>query len=238
MVSGRRVAGPHLAARSRAAAAARAEARILRRDGTQVNARPERTPRLSSQRSTPTTTPACGDRVPGARDGDLVELAWVLSETASPRHRPYKGGLLEIGHQVAVGLSEVELSGRRSCCRRGTSGTSKASPSGSWKAMGSCVCAGSGETCRRCRRTCRPPAAANGPHLVYSNHPRWGDLATLVRSATIASRVRASRQVEDTARRLTEVSATASTDRATTASSPPHRLLGLDFGEHRTAVLG
>jgi hypothetical protein len=72
------------------------------------------------------------------------------------------------------------------------------------------------------------------PHLVYSNHPDWGDLAVWYERHT-APRIRASRQVEETAARLTEgvddrLDRIARIYRFVTTDI---RYVGLEFGEHR-----
>jgi transglutaminase-like putative cysteine protease len=213
------------------------EARILRRAGTPVNARQSDTPRLAE----PEINTYYDARLrviefQELEDGDLVELAWVLSETAESNDTgPYKGGLLEIGHQVAVGLSEVELSGPEELLP-------------AWDLVhleGEPERVVEGDGIVRLRWEWRnlpalpedvPPAPLlqTVPHLVYSNHPRWGDLATWY-ERHIASRVRASRQVEDTAQRLTE----GVSDRLDRIAriygfvTTDIDYVGLEFGEHR-----
>ncbi|HOC42792.1 MAG TPA: transglutaminase domain-containing protein [Thermoanaerobaculales bacterium] len=213
------------------------EARIVRRDGTQVNARQSDTPRLAE----PEINLYYDARLrvlkfQELQDGDLVELAWVLSETAESNDTgPYKGGLLEIGHPVAVGLSEVELSGPEELLP-------------AWDLVhleGEPERVEDRDGIVRLRWEWRdlpahpeevPPAPRlqTVPHLVYSNHPRWGELATWY-ERHIASRVRASRQVEDTARRLTE----GVNDRLDRIAriygfvTTDIDYVGLEFGEHR-----
>ncbi len=213
------------------------EARILRRDGTQINARQSDTPRLAE----PEINLYYDARLrvlefQELEDGDLVELAWVLSETAESNDTgPYKGGLLDIGHPVAVGLSEVELSGPEELLP-------------AWDLVhldGEPTRLVEGGGIVRLRWEWRdlpavpedvPPAPRlqTIPHLVYSNHPRWGDLATWY-ERHIAPRIRASRQVEDTARRLTD----GVTDRLDRIAriyafvTTDIDYVGLEFGEHR-----
>ena len=213
------------------------EARILRRDGTQVNARQSDTPRLSE----PEINLYYDARLrvlefQALEDGDLVELAWVLSETAESNDTgPYKGGLLEIGQPVAVGLSEIELSGPEELLPAWDLVHLEGEPA---RSVG-------GDGIVRLRWEWRdlaavpddvPPAPRlqTVPHLVYSNHPRWGDLATWY-ERHIAPRIRASRQVEDTARRLTE----GVSDRLDRIAriyafvTTDIDYVGLEFGEHR-----
>lgn len=213
------------------------EARILRRDGTQVNARQSDTPRLAE----PEINLYYDARLrvlefQELEDGDLVELAWVLSETAESNDTgPYKGGLLEIGHPLAVGLSELELSGPEELLPAWDLVLLEGEPER--------VVDGDGIVRLRWEWRGLPPVPVDVPpaprlqtvpHLVYSNHPRWGDLATWY-ARHIAPRIRASRQVEDTARRLTE----GVTDRLDRIAriygfvTTDIDYVGLEFGEHR-----
>jgi transglutaminase-like putative cysteine protease len=213
------------------------EARILRRNGTQVNARQSDTPRLAE----PEINLYYDARLrvlefQEIEDGDLIELAWVLSETAESNDTgPYKGGLLEIGHPLAVGLSELELSGPEELLPAWDLVHLEGEPER--------VAGGDGFARLRWEWRDLPPIAEEVPpaprlqvvpHLVYSNHPGWGDLAAWY-ERHIAPRIRASRQVEDTARRLTE----GVTDRLDRIAriygfvTTDIDYVGLEFGEHR-----
>ncbi len=213
------------------------EARILRRDGTQVNARQSDTPRLAEPEINLYYDARLRVfRFPQFEDGDLLEMAWVLSETAESNDTgPYKGGLLEIGHAEAVGLAELELSGPEELLpvwdlihidgdpvrRENPDGT--VTLAWRWQDLAAVP-------------TDVPPAPRLQvfPHLVYSNHPDWGDLAVWYERHT-APRIRASRQMEETAARLTDgvddrLDRIARIYRFVTTDI---RYVGLEFGEHR-----
>ena len=212
------------------------EARILRRDGTQVNARQSDTPRLAE----PEINLYYDSRLrvlhfPKLADGDLIEVAWVLSETAESNDTgPYKGGILDIGYPIPVGLAEVELSGPEELLP-------------AWDLVhldGDPERLDDGGSVRL-RWSWRdlpavpddvPPAPRLQvvPHLVYSNHPEWGDLASWY-GRHVAARIRPSRQLEETALRLTE----GVTDRLERIArvyafvTTDIDYVGLEFGEHR-----
>jgi transglutaminase-like putative cysteine protease/tetratricopeptide (TPR) repeat protein len=213
------------------------EARILRRDGTQINARQSDTPRLAE----PEINLYYDARLrvlqfPALEDGDLIELAWVLSETAESNDTgPYKGGLLEIGHPLPVGLAEVELSGTPELLPAWDLVLLDGDPERTEAADGVVGLRWSWRNLPAVPDDVPPaPRLQVVPHLVYSNHPDWGDLATWY-ERHVAPRVRASRQVEETARRLTE----GVSDRLDKIAriygfvTTDIEYVGLEFGEHR-----
>ena len=213
------------------------EARILSRDGTQINARQSDTPRLAEPEINLFYDARLRVlRFPALQDGDLIELAWVLSETAESNDTgPYKGGVLEIGQPIPVGLTELELSGPRELLP-------------AWELV---LIDGEPEQVEdedgvvhvrwRWRDLAgyplgSPPAPRRltVPYLAYSNHPEWGDLATWYERHT-ASRVRSSRQVAETADSLIagvedRLDRIARIYRFVTNDI---RYVGLEFGEHR-----
>jgi transglutaminase-like putative cysteine protease len=213
------------------------QARILRRDGTQVNARQSDTPRLAE----PEINLFYDSRLRVFRfseleDGDLVELAWVLSETAEFNDTgPYKGGILTIGHPINVGLVELELTAPEQLLpawelvhidgepERVVDADETVHLRWRWRDLPAVP-----------PDTPPAPRLSMTPHLVYSNHPSWSDLATWY-ARHVAPRVRTSRQVEETAARLTE----GADDRLDKIARIYHfvtsdiRYVGLEFGEHR-----
>ena len=212
-------------------------ARILRRDGSEVGARQGDTPRLSEPEfNLYYDTRLRVLRFDEFEDGDLVEIAYVLSETdESNETGPYKGGLIPLGRNLPVALMEVEFVG-------------PAEDLPEWE-----IAHLEGDPTRmedddgvvRLRWTWRdltaiptdvPPAPVLlvTPHLVYSNHPQWGDLADWY-ARHIAPRVRTSEQVEETARRIV-----AGFDDRRERIARLYRFVtndikyvGLEFGEHR-----
>jgi hypothetical protein len=213
------------------------EARILRRDGTQINARQRDTPRLAE----PEINLYYDARLRVLRfseleDGDLIELAWVLSETAESNDTgPYKGGVLQIGHPYPVGLAELELSGPEELLPAWELVLVDGAPERSVDGDGTVRLAWRWRDLEGFPADSPPaPWMQTLPHLVYSNHPDWGDLAAWYQRH-VAPRVRASRQVEDTARRLVEgvedrLDRIARIYRFVTTDI---RYVGLEFGEHR-----
>ncbi len=213
------------------------EARILRRDGTQVNARQSDTPRLAE----PEINLYYDARLRVFRfldlsDGDLLELAWVLSETAESNDTgPYKGGLLQIGQPEAVGLAELELSGPEDLLPVWDLVHIDGVPVRSENPDGTVTLSWRWLNLQAVPEDSPPaPVLQFNPHLVYSNHPDWGDLAVWYERHT-APRIRASRQVEEKAARLTEgvddrLDRIARIYRFVTTDI---RYVGLEFGEHR-----
>ncbi len=211
--------------------------RILRRDGTETAGRQRDTGRLAE----PEYNLFYDTRLrvlefDELSEGDLIEISYVLSETAEANETgPYEGGIVYLGHSVPAALTEVELSGPEELLPawelvnlegrpewvREEDGTVRLQ----WRWQGIAAVP-----------TDVPPAPLEltAPYLVYSNYPDWGDLATWYERHT-ASRVRASQQVEETARRLTE-----GVDDRMEKIGRIYRYVtmeidyvGLEFGEHR-----
>ena len=225
---------PHVPERQRLRIIA---ARILRRDGSQVSARLQDTPRLSEpELNIFYDTRLRVMRFPRFEDGDLIELCWVLSETAEANETgPYKGGVMRLAHPAPTLLAEVELSGPpallpawelvdvESPLRRteDDDGTVHLS----WRFTDLASIPHDAPPA--------PPLVAT-PHLVYSNHPDWAELAAWY-ARHVAPRVRASRQVESTAERLVA----AIDDRRLRVEAIARFVtseisyVGLELGEHR-----
>ncbi len=211
-------------------------ARVVKRDGSEVSAAQRDTPRLAE----PELNIYYDTRLrllafPGLDDGDLVEIAYILTETAEVNETgPYLGGILRLGKEVPVALTEVEMHGRSDELPAWELAHLAGEPE---------VNAADGVT--RLRWSWRdlpalpadqppPPALLVTPHLVYSNHPDWGELAGWY-GRHIAPRLRSSRALEETAQRIV-----APTDdrlqriaRLYRFVTDEIRYVGLEFGEHR-----
>jgi hypothetical protein len=212
-------------------------ARILRRDGIEIGARQSDTARLSEpEYNLYYDTRLRVLQFTELQDGDLIEISYVLSETAEANETgAYEGGIIHLGHTVPVALTEVELSGPEDQLpewelvnvtgepRRSLDSDGTVRLGWSWRGLPAAPAD-------------QPPAPREltMPFLVYSNHPRWGDLATWY-ERHIAPRVRPSRQVEEQAHRLTE----GVTDRLEKIDhiyrfvTMDIEYVGLEFGEHR-----
>jgi len=212
-------------------------ARILRRDGSEVGARQGDTPRLAEPEfNLYYDTRLRVLRFDELEDGDLVEIAYVLTETdESNETGPYSGGLIPLGRGVPVALMEVELTGPGTILPDWELALLDGDPERSegddgvvrlrweWRDLPAVP-------------TDIPPAPQLlvTPYLVYSNHPRWGDLADWY-ARHIASRVRTSEQVEETAFRLIAGidDRRDRIERIYRFVTNDIRYVGLEFGEHR-----
>jgi hypothetical protein len=212
-------------------------ARILRRNGSEVGARQGDTPRLAEPEfNLYYDTRLRVLRFNELEDGDLVEIAYVLTETDEANETgPYSGGLIPLGRSVPVVLMEVELVGSGAILPDWELALLDGEPERTedddgvvhlrweWRDLPAIP-------------TDVPPAPQLlvTPYLVYSNHSQWGDLADWY-ARHIASRVRTSEQVEETALRLV-----AGVDdrrdrieRLYRFVTNDVRYVGLEFGEHR-----
>jgi transglutaminase-like putative cysteine protease len=212
-------------------------ARILRRDGSEVGARQGDTPRLSE----PEFNIYYDTRLRVLRfnelsNGDLIELAWVLSETDEANETgPYNGGLIPLGRGVRVARVEIELAGPDALLPAWQLAHLEGEPE---REVGP-----DGEVRLRWRwddlpaiRSDVPPAPQLlvTPYLVYSNHPEWEDLADWY-GRHVEPRVRVSEQVEETALRLVDGYDERSEriGRLYRFVTNDIRYVGLEFGEHR-----
>ncbi len=212
-------------------------ARILRRDGAEVSATQSNTPRLAEPEfNLYYDTQLRVLRFPEVHDGDLLEIAYILSETEEANETgPYNGGLMVFGQRLPTMLVEVEMGG-------------PADRMPAWELAGL-----SGEPERQTVEDGRlllrwrwqdipaipvdvPPAPdlLVTPYLVYSNHPKWSDLADWY-ARHVAPRIRPSAQVEETAQRLVDgvEGRRDRIDRIYRFVSNEIRYVGLEFGEHR-----
>ncbi len=212
-------------------------ARILRADGSELSARQDDTPRLRD----PAVNMYYDTRLrvisyPELEDGDLVELTYVLSETAEANETgPYKGGLVMLAGAFPTHETELELSGRPELLPAWELAHLEQEPTRTSDADGTVHLRWTWHDLPAISAELPPaPILLAAPHLVYSNHPDWGELADWY-ARHVASRVVASRQVEETARRLVD----GITDRRARIAAiyryvtDDIRYIGLELGEHR-----
>ncbi|MCU0233106.1 MAG: DUF3857 and transglutaminase domain-containing protein [Thermoanaerobaculales bacterium] len=212
-------------------------ARILRGDGAVAAARIGDTPRLAEPEfNLYYDTRLRVLRFPELEDGDLIEIAYIRTETEEANETgPYNGGLVLFDRPLPTAVVELELAGPEALMP-------------SWELVGldgrpetRTDEAGAVHLVWRWRDlpgvpADMPPAPrlAVAPHLVYSNHPEWGDLADWY-SRHVEPRVRASDEVVELAQRLVE----GRDDRRERIERLYHfvtneiRYVGLEFGEHR-----
>jgi hypothetical protein len=211
--------------------------RILRRDGSEVGARQGDTPRLAEPEfNIYYDTRLRVLRFDEFEDGDLVEIAYVLTETDEANETgPYSGGLIALGRSVPVALMEVELTGPDAILPDWELALLRGTPERTEDSEGVVHLRWEWRDLPAIPVDVPPaPELLVTPYLVYSNHPRWGDLADWY-ERHVASRVRTSEQVEETARRLV-----AGVDdrrerinRLYRFVTNDIRYVGLEFGEHR-----
>jgi transglutaminase-like putative cysteine protease/Tfp pilus assembly protein PilF len=212
-------------------------ARILRRDGSEVGARQGDTPRLAE----PEFNLYYDTRLRVLRfdefsDGDLVEIAYVLTETdESNETGPYKGGLIPLGRNVPMALVEVEFAGPAEYLPDWEIAHLEGEPTRHEDEDGMVRLRWEWRDLAAIPPDVPPaPALLVTPYLVYSNHAQWGDLADWY-ARHIASRIRTSEQVEETALRIV-----AGFDDRSDRIGRLYRFVtndikyvGLEFGEHR-----
>ena len=212
-------------------------ARILRRDGSEIGARQGDTPRLAEPEfNLYYDTRLRVLRFDEFEDGDLVEIAYVLTETDEANETgPYNGGLIPLGRGVPVALMEVELAGPEAILPEWELAHLDGQPERAVDEEGVVRLRWEWRDLPAVPTDVPPaPQLLVTPYLVYSNHPQWGDLADWY-ARHIASRVRTSEQVEETALRLV-----AGVDdrrdrieRIYRFVTNDIRYVGLEFGEHR-----
>lgn len=212
-------------------------ARVLRRDGTVVNAGRGETPRLSD----PEFNMYYDTRLrvlqfQELEDGDLIELSYVLSETAEANDTgPYKGGIVRLAGELPVHRTELLLEGPveffpewelvhlgdRPHEETIEQGWKRAS--WSWNSIPALP-----------REIPRAPSLLVTPYLVYSNHASWTEISDWY-SRHIQPRIRVSPQLEELANRL--VRGAESRKEMIAAiyryATNDIRYVGLELGEHR-----
>jgi hypothetical protein len=212
-------------------------ARILRSDGSEVGARQGDTPRLSEPEfNIYYDTRLRVLRFDELSDGDLIELAWVLSETDEANETgPYKGGLVPLGRGVRVARIEIELVGPKTLLPEWQLANFEGDPEQDENSEGEVRIRWRWDNVPAIPTDVPPaPRLLVTPYLVYSNHPEWQDLADWY-ARHVEPRVRVSEQVQETARRLVN----GYDDRLERISrlyrfvTNEIRYVGLEFGEHR-----
>ncbi len=212
-------------------------ARVLQANGGEVSANQSDSPRLAD----PAINMYYDSRLrvldyPKLRRGDLIELTYILSETAESNETgPYTGGIVMIPNDHPVARAEIELS----------------APEGSipsWELANltghPVKTEGPGQTVHLLWTWTNlpeapadipaPPPMLSIPYLAYSNHPTWGTLGGWY-ARHVAPRIRPSKLVADRARTLTRG---LTTRRARIAAlyhfvTDKIRYVALEFGEHR-----
>ena len=212
-------------------------ARVLRRDGGEVSASQSNTPRLAEPEfNLYYDTRLRVLRFPEVSDGDVLEIAYILTETEEANETgPYNGGLGGGGGRLATQLIEVEMRGPADRMPAWELAGLEGEPE---RATGE-----NGEVLLRWRWQDLPaipvdvppaPDLLVTPYLVYSNHPDWGDLGDWYQRH-VAPRIRPSAQVEELARRLVDgvEGRRDRIDRIYRFVTNEIRYVGLEFGEHR-----
>jgi transglutaminase-like putative cysteine protease len=225
---------PYVAERQRLRVLA---ARILRRGGAEIGGRQSDTARLSEpEYNLYYDTRLRVLRFTDLEDGDLIEISYVLSETAEANETgPYEGGIIHLGHSVPAALTEVELSGPEGQLPRWELVNLTGEPTRDEDSDGTVHLSWSWRGLKPAPADQPPaPRELTMPYLVYSNHPEWGDLATWYERHT-APRVRSSQQVEELSQRLTEgvTDRMERIDRIYRFVTMDIEYVGLEFGEHR-----
>jgi tetratricopeptide (TPR) repeat protein len=212
-------------------------ARIHRRDGAEVSASQGDTPRLSEPEfNLYYDTRLRVLRFSDFADGDLVEIAYILSETEEANETgPYNGGLIPLGQQIPIALAEIELTGPEELLPAWELAHLEGEPERvedevggihlRWRWQNLPAIVGDVPSA---------PMLLVTPYLVYSNHPEWGSLADWY-GRHVAPRIRTSTQVRETAQRLVDghedrLDRIARIYRFVTNEI---RYVGLEFGEHR-----
>ncbi len=212
-------------------------ARILRSGGGQATATQQDTPRLAD----PSINMYYDTRLrilryPELHRGDLLELCYILSETAEANETgAYMGGIVVIPNDTRVELAEVELDGPEQLLPSWELANIEGTPLQSRDDDGTVHLRWSWKGIPAASPDLpRPPAMLTTPHLAYSNHPDWGDLADWYQRH-VGPRLLASRQVIETAHRLTRGLATREQRIAALYRfvTDKIRYVALEFGEHR-----
>ncbi len=213
------------------------QARILRRNGSEVSSRRRDSPRLSE----PELNMFYDTRLRAMsfdeiEDGDLIEISTVITETAEANETgAYGGGIIRLGHSSPTLRAEIELSGPEDQMPEWELANLEGRPEVTTEASGTTRLQWVfNDLAGLAPDVPRGPELVIRPHLAYSNHPEWGDLADWY-GRHVATRIRASRQVEAMAEKLTEG---ASNRREKIARiygfvTNEIRYVGLEFGEHK-----
>jgi len=212
-------------------------ARILRPDGSELSARQGDTPRLAE----PEFNLFYDTRLrvldfPDLEDGDLVEIAYVKTETIESNETgPYEGGLIEIGRGVPTMLAEVALVGPADSLPAWELINLEGEPESLVDSLGQVRLVWTWRDLSAVPLDVPPaPPFIMSRYVCYSNHPTWGELSSWY-ERHVTPRVRVSRQIEELAERLTA----GVNDRLERIAriyayvTNDIRYVGLEFGEHR-----
>jgi len=212
-------------------------ARVLRRDGSELSARQGDTPRLSE----PEFNLYYDTRLrvldfPELEDGDLIEVAYIRTETIESNETgPYEGGLIQIGRSVPTVLTEVTLVGPENALPSWELVNLEGEPERRVDSGGGMRLEWTWRDLPGVPRDVPPaPPFATGRYLGYSSDPTWGELGSWF-ARHVAPRIRVSRQIEDLAESLTA----GVNDRLERIAriyayvTNEIRYVGLEFGEHR-----
>ncbi len=213
------------------------QARILHRSGGEISSRRQDSPRLSE----PELNIFYDTRLrvlsfDELKDGDLIEISTVVTETAEANETgAYGGGIIRLGHSAPTLLAEIELSGPEEQMPTWELVHLKGLPEITEEEDGTTRVLWAFENLAGLAEDDPVgPELLIRPHLVYSNHPDWGDLADWY-GRHVATRIRASRQVEDLAERLTRGTTNRGEKIARIYAFVTNeiRYVGLEFGEHK-----
>jgi transglutaminase-like putative cysteine protease len=212
-------------------------ARVLRRDGSEVSATQGDTPRLAE----PEFNLYYDTRLrvldfPELSDGDLIEISYVRTDTIESNETgPYDGGLILLGRTVPTALAEVELVGPEGLLPTWELVNLVGEPERHGDSGGTQRLVWTWRDLEATPLDIPPvPPLVQGRYLSYSSHPDWGELGSWY-ERHVAPRVRASRQIEELAERLTDgvEDRIERIRRIYTFVTNEIRYVGLEFGEHR-----
>ncbi len=212
-------------------------ARVLRRDGGESSADQSDTPRLAD----PAINMYYDSRLrilryPELERGDLVELTYVLSETAEANETgPYRGGILLIPTDYPILRAEVELSAPKDAVPAWELANLEGEPKTTTGGDGTVHLAWTWTGLPEAPLDIpAPPPLLTTPYIAYSNHPSWAELGDWY-ARHIAPRVRPSTAVEERAKELT-AGIDSRRDRIAALYhfvTDRIRYVALEFGEHR-----
>ncbi len=212
-------------------------ARVLRAGGGETAAVQRDTPRLADPSINMFyDTRLRTFRFPELDEGDLVELTYILSETAESNETgAYAGGLVVIPDGAPVELAEIELSGPPGLLPAWELANVEGEPERTVDSDGTVHLRWRWEDLPEAPPDLPPsPPLLVTPHLAYSNHPDWGDLADWYQRH-VAPRLMVSSEVRERALRLVEgLEGRRERIRAIyNFVTQDIRYVALEFGEHR-----
>lgn len=213
------------------------QARILRMDGSEVSARRQDSPRLSE----PELNIYYDTRLrifafDELEEGDIIEISTVVTETAEANETgAYEGGIIRLGHTAPTLHTEIEFVSPADQVPAWELAHLEGVPEETEEAGGMTRLRWVFDDLPGLSQDIPPgPELVFRPHLVYSSHPGWGDLADWY-GRHVATRIRPSQQIEDLAQRLVKGISDRRQKIARIYSFVTNeiRYVGLEFGEHR-----